>query len=120
MGKEKKFWWKDEPEIGSYKFCHGGIWDFDFYIEEVAVKYQHMWEDERLRRFKGAKFVWGGCAGGWSYSDHPLKAYNVDAAKKEFEAWYEQYLAGRIENLKKALDSAQEDYERFLQYQKET
>lgn len=121
MEKGKKFWWNDDPEIGSYKFCFGGIWDFDFYIEEVAVKYVYGWtEVERQRRFKGAKFVWGGCSGGWASSDNPLKADNIEDAKKEFEAWYAQYLADRIECLKKVLANAREDYDRFQQYQKES
>ena len=118
MAGQKKFWWNDDSDIGSYKFCFGGIWDYDFYIEEVAVKYKHMREAEQFRRFKGAKFVWGGCAGGIGYSDHLLKADNIDDAKKEFEAWYEQYLAGRVENLKMALATALEDCEEFLLYKR--
>ena len=51
-----------------------------------------------------------------AYSNNPLKAEDIEDAKKEFEAWYEQYLAGRIESLKKALETAEEDYKRFLLY----
>ena len=99
MAVTKKYWWYDEPEIGSYKFCHGGSWDYDFYIEEVSVKYVYGWtEEERQRRFMGAKFIWGGCCGGVSYHD-VLKADNIEDAKREFEAWYKQYLACCVADL---------------------
>lgn len=120
MKEHKEFFWHDKPEIGAYNFCYGGIFDCDFYIEEVAVKYTYGWtEEQRQREFKGAKFVWGGCSNGVGYSNHPLKADNIDDAKKEFEAWYARYLADRIEGLKKALDASQEEYNDFLRYQKE-
>lgn len=117
---EKKYWWNDKPDIGSYDFCFGHSHNTAFYINEVSVHYVYGWtEEERQRHFKGAKFVWGGCTGGWASSDNPLTADNIEDAKKEFEAWYEQYLAGRIKGLKKALAAAQDEYECFLLYQKE-
>lgn len=120
MAVTKKYWWYDDPEIGSYKFCHGGSWDYDFYIEEVSVKYVYGWtEEERQRRFKGAKFIWSGCCGGVGYSDNVLKADNIEDAKREFEAWYKQYLVCCVERLEDALAAAKEEYENFLQYHKE-
>ena len=120
MDKGQKYFWKDKPDIGSYDFCHGHSQNTDFYINEVAVHYVYGWtEKQRQDYFRGAKFVWGGCADGVSYSNNPLKAETIEEAKKEFEAWYEQYLSGRIEGLKKTLASATEDYERFLKYKSE-
>ena len=121
MSTDKKFFWHDDPEIGSYKFCHGGIWDYDFYIEEVSVKYVYGWtEEKRQHHFNGAKFIWGGCADGVSYSNHPLKAQTIEDAKKEFEGWYEQYLQSRIDSLKRALAAAAEEQIRFMLYKNDT
>lgn len=115
-----KYFWKDNPEIGSYDLCYGHSQNTDFYINEVDVHFAYGWtEEERREKFRGAKFVWGGCTYGIAYSNNPLKADNIEDAKKEFEAWYEQYLAGRIESLKKALEKAEEAYEHFLLYKKE-
>lgn len=117
MSEKKKYFWKDDADIGSYDFCYNEAGDYDFYINEVAVHYNRGWtEEERQRRFKGAKFVWGGCAGGVSYSNKPLEADNIEDAKKEFEAWYEQYLADCIENLKKRMEAITKEYEVFLAY----
>lgn len=114
---EKEYFWKDKPDIGSYDFCYGHSLNTDFYIYEVDVHFAYGWtEEERFERFKGAKFVWGGCANGVSYSRNPLKADNIEDAKKEFEAWYKQYLAARVEGLKAALGAATEECERFLAY----
>lgn len=119
MCGEKKYFWKDKPEIGSYDFCCGHSQNTDFYINEVNVHFAYGWtEEERREKFKDAKFVWGGCTCGMAYSNNPLKADNIEDAKKEFEVWYEQYLAGRIESLKKALKTAEEDYKCFLLYKK--
>lgn len=116
---EKKYWWRDIPEIGCYEFCYDEDGNYDFTVEEVAVYYTYGWtEEKRQRRFKGAKFIFGGCSNGRSY-DRILKAETIEDAKKEFEGWYEQYLSGRIEGLKKALAMAEEDYERLLQYKEE-
>ena len=118
--KKKKYWWEDVADIGTYHFCYNEAGDHDFYIVEVNVRYTYGWtEAERQRRFKGAKFVWGGCTGGWSSSDNILLSDNIEDAKKEFEAWYENYLDGRIEGLEKALAAAKEEYVQFLLYQKE-
>ena len=116
---KKNFWWNDDPEIGSYKFCYiyNESENYDFYISEVAVSFKYGWtEEERQRRFKGAKFIFGGCADGWSFSDHLLKAETIEEAKREFEAWYEQYLSNRVENLKGALSEAIEDHKQFVLY----
>lgn len=87
-GNNKKYWWYDKPEIGSYMFCYDESRNYKFYIEEVSVKYVYGWtEEERQRRFKGAKFIWGGCCDGVSYQD-TLKSDNIENAKREFEAWY--------------------------------
>lgn len=119
MAITKKYWWYDKPEIGSYMFCYDESRNYKFYIEEVSVKYVYGWtEEERQRRFKGAKFIWGGCCGGVSYHD-TLKSDNIENAKREFEAWYKQYLVGCVEQLEDALADAKEEYENFLQYQKE-
>lgn len=115
---KKKYWWHDDPEIGTYKLCYNESGDYQFYINEVAVNFVYGWtEEERQRRFKGAKFIFGGCAGGVSYSNHLMKAETIEEAKKEFEAWYEQYLSSCVENLKCALASTQEDYECWILHQ---
>lgn len=115
-----KYWWKDDPEIGSYNFCYNEAGDYSFYINEVAVKFTYGWtEEERQYRFKGAKFIFGGCAGGVSYSNHILKAETVEEAKQEFEAWYEQYLSGSIKGLEIALAEAKAEHELFLLYKEE-
>ena len=117
MTDNKKYFWKDDPEIGCYDFCYNEAGDYDFYIREVAVSYVYGWtEEERQRRFKGAKFVWGGCAGGVSYSNQLLKADGIEDAKKEFEAWYEQYLSDYIESLKRRMELITKEYEEFLAY----
>ena len=119
MAITKKYWWYDEPEIGSDKFCYDESRNYEFYIEEVSVKYVYGWtEEERQRRFKGAKFIWGGCCDGVSYHD-TLKSDNIEDAKREFEAWYKQYLVCCVERLEDALAAAREEYENFLQYHKE-
>ena len=100
-------------------FCYDESRNYNFYIEEVSVKYVYGWtEEERRRRFKGAKFIWGGCCDGVSYHD-TLKSDNIENAKREFEAWYKQYLLCCVERLEDALAAAKEEYENFLQYQKE-
>ena len=53
-----------------------------------------------------------------SYHD-TLKSDNIENAKREFEAWYKQYLLCCVERLEDALAAAKEEYENFLQYQKE-
>lgn len=59
MAITKKYWWYDKPEIGSCMFCYDESRNYKFYIEEVSVKYVYRWtEEERQRRFKGAKFIW--------------------------------------------------------------
>lgn len=119
MAITKKYWWYDKPEIGSYMFCYDESRNYKFYIEEVSVKYVYGWtEEERQRRFKGAKFIWGGCCDGVSYHN-TLKSDNIENAKREFEAWYKQYLLCCVERLEDALAAAKEEYENFLQYQKE-
>lgn len=61
---------------------------------------------------------WGGCCDGVSYHD-TLKSDNIENAKREFEAWYKQYLMCCVERLEDALAAAKEEYENFLQYHKE-
>lgn len=117
---KKKYWWKDDPEIGTYDFCCREDGRFCFYIDDVAVRYNNRcgWtEEERQRRFKGAKFVLNGCADGESYSQL-LKAETVEEAKKEFELWFEQYLVGKIERLSWALAFMKEELELFLAYKR--
>lgn len=119
MSNNRTYFWKDDADIGCYDFCYNEAGNYDFYISEVAVRYNNKcgWtEEERQRRFKGAKFVWGGCAGGVSYSNKLLEADNIKDAKKEFEAWYEQYLADCIEGLKKRMELVAKEYEAFLTY----
>lgn len=53
-----------------------------------------------------------------SYHD-TLKSDNIENAKREFEAWYKQYLLRCVERLEDALAAAKEEYENFLQYQKD-
>ena len=60
----------------------------------------------------------GGCCDGMSYHD-TLKSDNIENAKREFEAWYKQYLMCCVERLEDALAAAKEEYENFLQYHKE-
>lgn len=114
---KKNYWWNDKPEIGVYDFCYDEAKNYDFWIIEVAVNYVYGWtEEERQCRFKGAKFVFGGCCGGVSCSNNPLKAETVEEAKKEFEAWYEQLLSDRVDAMEKALAAATEEHELFLVY----
>lgn len=120
MSEQKKYWWNDKADIGSYDFCYGGTWDYDFYVFEVAVKFDNLSERERESRFQGAKFAWGGCSGGVAYLNEPLKADNIEDAKREFEAWYEARLAKRVENLKEAIVDATKEYELFLKYKQES
>lgn len=119
MDEEQKYFWQDRHGIGAYDFCAGHSQNSDFYIWDVAVRYGAMSDQERQVRFNGARFVWGGCADGVCYSRNPLKAETIEAAKEEFESWYEKYLAGRIEGLRNALASAQKDYDQFQLYKKE-
>lgn len=121
METERKYFWKDKPDIGVYDFCVGNSQNSDFQIREVAVNYVHGWtEEERQRCFQGAKFVWLGCSGGWATSDNPLMADNIEDAKREFEAWYGKYLLGRIEGLQAALAAVQKEYACFEAFQRET
>lgn len=113
---EKKYWWRDTPDGGFYEFCYNEKGSYDFTVYEVDVHYNYGWtEEKRQRRFKGAKFIFGGCSNGCSY-DRILKAETIEDAKREFEGWYEQYLSSRIEGLKKALETTIEDYELFMKY----
>lgn len=123
MKEQKKFFWDDHPETGDYYFCHGvmpgGIYDYNFYIEEVDVKYAHKDAAQRFLRFRAAKFVWGGSYDKTGYGDHPLAADNIEDAKREFEAWYQQLLENHMARLKGTLAAVEENYNRFRQYQKE-
>ena len=113
---EKKYWWRDIPEIGCYEFCYDEDGNYDFTIEEVAVHYTYGWtEEKRQKQFKGAKFIFGGCSNGRSYH-RTLEAETVEDAKKEFEAWYAQYLLSWIESLGKSIVTVTEDYEQLLNY----
>ena len=105
---------------GWHEFCCGSPERSDFFIQEVAVCYADWGEEERQRRFNGAKYVWGGCSDGVGYADRCLKADNIEDARQEFEEWYEQHLVSRVERLKQAVSEAAEDYEQFLMYKQST
>lgn len=118
--KTEKYWWKDMPDIGVYDFCYNESKDYDFWLRDIPVSYNDRcgWsEEERQRRFGGARFMFGGCANGVSYSD-VLKAKSIDEAKREFESWYENYLDERVELLNKQLAAATEECKLFSQYKK--
>lgn len=100
-----QFHWNDKPEIGTYKFCFGEKGEYDFYIDEVAVRYKcNGWNEREIEeRFGECKFVLSGCRDGVAYINDEMKAQTIEEAKKEFEQWYEKYLEDGIKALENAI-----------------
>jgi hypothetical protein len=121
-----KFWWKNEGTKtyddkstyvdGWHHFCYDEEGNSEFYIQEVDICYSNWPEEKRRDHFGDTKYVWGGCSDGVGYSRNPLKADNIDDAKKEFEEWYKNKLIERVNILNSSINEAKNELAEFYLY----
>lgn len=119
MANKKNFFWEDMGNgFHFFYFSSSESSYHEFHIIDVPTMFAKELKTEVPEEFKDRKFDWHGCVRGVCYRG-TLAADNIEDAKKEFEAWYGQFLSGQIEKLKKDLTPLEEQYECFLLYQNE-